>query len=100
MLEKTLESPLACKEIKLVNPAPQFESINSSVLSLPYGPILTSAHDYWKNYSFHNMDFFSATCYLLFNRLSVFVIFFLPRSKRLLILWLKSLSAVVLEPSK
>ena len=28
--------------------APQFESINSSVLSLLYGPTLTFVHDYWK----------------------------------------------------
>ena len=35
---------------------------------------------------------------LLFNRLSRFVIAFLPRSKCLLILWLQSLSAVILEP--
>ena len=28
--------------------APQFESIDSLVLSLFYGPILTSVHDYWK----------------------------------------------------
>ena len=34
------------------SPAPQFESINSSVLSLPYGPTLTSVHNYWKNHSF------------------------------------------------
>ena len=33
-------------------PAPQFESINSSALSLLYGPTLTSVHDYWKNHSF------------------------------------------------
>ena len=31
---------------------PQFKSINSSVLSLLYGPTLTSAHDSWKNHSF------------------------------------------------
>ena len=37
---------------------------------------------------------------LLFNMLSRFVIAFLPRSKRLLISWLKSLSAVILEPKK
>ena len=34
------------------SPAPQFESINSSVLSLLYGPTLISIHDYLKNYSF------------------------------------------------
>ena len=37
---------------------------------------------------------------LLFNTLSWFVIAFLPRSQRLLILWLQSLSAVILEPRK
>ena len=37
---------------------------------------------------------------LLFNTLSWFVIAFLPRSKRLLISWLQSLSAVILEPKK
>ena len=37
---------------------------------------------------------------LLFNMLSRLVITFLPRSKRLLISWLQSPSAVVLEPRK
>ena len=37
---------------------------------------------------------------LLFNTLSRFVITFLPRSKRLLISWLHSPSAVILEPKK
>ena len=37
---------------------------------------------------------------LLFNTLSRLVITFLPRSKRLLISWLKSPSAVTLEPQK
>ena len=37
---------------------------------------------------------------LLFNMLSRFVIAFLPRIKHLLILWLQSLSAVILEPRK
>ena len=37
---------------------------------------------------------------LLFNTLSSFVIDFLPRSKHLLISWLKSPSAVILEPKK
>ena len=35
---------------------------------------------------------------LLFNMLSRFVIAFLPSSKRLLILWLQSPFAVILEP--
>ena len=37
---------------------------------------------------------------LLFNTLSRFVITFLPRSKHLLISWLHSPSAVILEPKK
>ena len=37
---------------------------------------------------------------LLFNRLSRMVIAFLPRSKSLLISWLQSPSAVILEPKK
>ncbi|KAB0370832.1 hypothetical protein FD755_017241 [Muntiacus reevesi] len=37
---------------------------------------------------------------LLFNMLSRLVITFLPRSKRLLISWLQSPSAVILEPKK
>ena len=37
---------------------------------------------------------------LLFNMLSRLVINFLPRSKRLLISWLQSQSAVILEPQK
>ena len=35
---------------------------------------------------------------LLFNKLSRFVITFLSRSKRLLITWLQSPSALILEP--
>ena len=33
------------------SPTPQFKSIDSSVLSFPYSPTLTSIHDYWKNHS-------------------------------------------------
>ena len=34
------------------SPTPQFKSINSLVLNLPYSPNLTSIHDYGKNHSF------------------------------------------------
>ena len=37
---------------------------------------------------------------LLFNMLSRLVTAFLPKSKRILILWLQSASAVILEPPK
>ena len=35
------------------SPASQFKIINSSVLSLLYGPTLIYVHDSWKNHSFH-----------------------------------------------
>ena len=80
------------------SPALQFESINSLTLSLLYGPTLTSVHDYWKNHSFDLWTFVSKMISLIFNLLSRFVITFLPRSNRLLISWLQSLSLVILEP--
>ena len=72
----------------------QFKSINFSVVSFLYGPTLTSIHDYWK------WTFVGKVMFLLFNVLSRLVIVFLPRSKRLLISWLKSPSAVILERPK
>ena len=44
--------------------------------------------------------FVSKVMFLLFNTLSRFVIAFLPRSNSLLISWLQSPSAVILEPKK
>ena len=70
------------------------------MLSLLYGSTLTSIHDYWKNHSFDYMDLRRQSEGSAFNALSRFVIAFLPRSKHLLISWLQSLSAVILEPKK
>ena len=44
--------------------------------------------------------FVGKVVFLLFDRLSKFVIAFLPRSKSLLISWLQSPSAVILELKK
>ena len=49
-------SPCSPRDSQESSPAPQFKSINSSALSLPYGPTLTSVYDYWKNHSFDYMD--------------------------------------------
>ena len=49
-------SPCSPRDPQVSFPTPQFESINSLVLSLVYGPTLTSIHDYWKNHSFDYMD--------------------------------------------
>ena len=45
-------SPCSPRHSQESSPTPQFKSINSSVLSFLYSPILTSIHDYWKNRSF------------------------------------------------
>ena len=60
--------------------------------------LLTSIHDYWKNHSFDYRTFVDKVMSLLFNMLPRLVIAFLPRSKHLLISWLQSPSAVILEP--
>ena len=76
------------------SPAPQFKSIHSSVLSLLHGP---SIHNDWKKtIALTIRTFVGKVMSLLFNTLSRF----LPKSKHLLISWLKSLSTVILEPEK
>ena len=92
---------LAVQRTLKSSPAPQFDNINSSALSLLFGPILISIHDYWKNDSFDYMwTLVGNVMFLLFNMLSRFVIACLPRSKHLLISWLQSPSTVILEPKK
>ena len=49
---------LQSKGLSRSSPAPQFESINSLVFSILYGPTLTSIYDCWKNQSFDYMDIF------------------------------------------
>ena len=93
-------SPSSPRDSQESSPTPQFKSINSSVLSFLYSSTLTSIHDYWKNHSFDYMDFVGKVMSLLFNTLCRFVIAFCPRSKCLLISWLQSPSAVILEPTK
>ena len=56
------------------SPAPQFKSIKSLVLSLLYGPILTSVHDHWENHSFDCMDICWESDVSPFNTLPRFVI--------------------------
>ena len=80
------------------SPTPQFKSINSSMLSFLYSPTLTSIYDYWKTIALNTQTFVGKVMSLLFNMLSMLVITFLPRSKRLLISWLQSPSALILEP--
>ena len=67
--------------LKSSSPTPQFKSINSLLLSLLYNPILTSIQ----------------CLYFLICCLDL-VIAFLPRSKHHLTSWLRSPSAMILEP--
>ena len=61
---------LLSKGLSIVFFSPQFESINSSVLSLLYSPTLTSIHEYWKNHSFDYMDLSRQSDGSAFNTLS------------------------------
>ena len=60
--------------------------------------LFTSIHDYY--IALTRQTFVGKVMSLLFSMLSRLVIAFLPRSKRLLISWLQSPSAVTLEPPK
>ena len=91
-------SPCSPRDSQESSPTPQFKSINSSALSFKVQ--LTPIHDYWKNYSFDWQTFVGKVMSLLFNMLSRLVIAFLPRNKHLLISWLQSPSAVILEPKR
>ena len=66
-------------------------------------PLWSNSHPYMttrKIIALIRPTFVGKVMFLLFNMLSRFVIAFLPRSKGLLILWLQSPSAVILEPKK
>ena len=65
------------------------------ILKLPH-PYITTG----KTIALTRQTFVDKVMSLLFNMLSRLVITFLPRSKRLLISWLQSPSAVILEPRK
>ena len=86
------------------SPIPQFKSINSSMLSFLYGPALTLWYNSYmttgNTIALTIWVFVSKVMSLFFNMLSRFVIAFIPRSKHLLILWLKSPSTVILESKK
>ena len=65
-----------------------------------YSPILTPYMTTGKTIVFTKWTFVSKEMSLLFNMLSRLVKTFLPRSKHLLISWLQSPFAVILEPKK
>jgi len=93
-------SPCSPRDSQESSPTPQFKSINYSALSFLYSPTLTFRHDYWKNHSLDETDLCWQSNVSAFNMLSRLVIAFLQRSKHLLISWMQSLSAVILESRK
>ena len=81
----------------------QHQSSKASILRYSAFFIGQLSHPYMttgKNIALTRQAFVGKVMPLLFNMLSRFVIAFLPRSKRLLISWLQSPSAVILEPPK
>ena len=81
----------------------QHHSSKASVLWHSAFFIVQLSHPYMttgKTIALSRWTFVGKVMSLLFNMLSRFVIGFLPRSKRLLISWLQSPSAVILEPPK
>ena len=81
----------------------QHHSSKASVLQCSAFFIVQFSHPYMttgKTIALTRQTFVAKVMSLLFNVLSRFVIAFLPKSKRLLISWLQSPSAVILEPRK
>ena len=81
----------------------QHHSSKVSILQHSAFFIVQLSHPYMttgKTIALTRRTFVSKVMSLLFNMLSRLVITFLPRSKRLSILWLQSPSAVILEPPK
>ena len=81
----------------------QHHSSKASILQHSAFFIVQLSHPYMatgKTIPLTRRTFVSKVMSLLFNMLSRWVIAFLPRSKRFLISWLQSPSAVVLEPKK
>ena len=76
------------------------KSINSLAFSFLHSPTLTSIHDYGKTIALTRRTFVGKVISLLFNTLPRLVITFVPRTKCLLISWLQSPSAVILEAPK
>ena len=82
---------------------PQHHSLKSSILWCSTFFIVQLSHPYiptGKTIALTRQTFVGKVMSLLFNMLSRLVITFLPRSKHLLISWLQSPSAVILEPPK
>ena len=81
----------------------QHHSSKASILWCSAFFIVQLSHPYMttgKTIALTRWTFVGKVMSLLFNMLSMLVIAFLPRSKRLLISWLQSPSAVILEPKK
>ena len=99
-LKWTVGSRCSPRTSQEFSPTPQFKSI--SLRSSAFFTVQLS-HPYMttgKTLALTRWTFVGKVISLLFNMLSRLVITFFPRSKCLLISWLQSPSAVILEPQK
>ena len=81
----------------------QHHSLKASILQSSVFFIVQLSHPYMTNgktIALARWTFVGKVMSLLFNMLSTLVITFLPKSKHLLISWLQSTAAVILEPPK
>ena len=81
----------------------QHHSSKASILQCSAFFLVQLSHPYvttGKTIALTRQTFVGKVMSLLYNMLSMLVIIFLPRSKHLLISWLQSPSAVILEPKK
>ena len=81
----------------------QHHSSKASILQCSAFFMVQLSHPYMttgKTIALTRQTYVGKVMSLIFNMLSRFVIAFLPRNKRLLISWLQSPSAVILEPKK
>ena len=94
-------SPCSPRDSQESSPTPEFESMSSSMLSFLYSPILNPYMTTGKTIALTRWTPVGKIMSLLFNMLSRLTLYpCLSRRKCLLISWLQSPSAVILEPRK
>ena len=82
------------------HPSGSSQCTSPELRALNRTPTSDSYWDYWETIALTRWTFVGKAMPLLFKTLSRFIVAFLPRRKCLLISWLQSLCAVILEPKK
>ena len=95
-----LGSPCSPRDSQVSSPTPQLKASNfwcSAFFMIQLSYLYMSTR---KNIALTIWIFVGKVMSLLFNTLSMLALAFLPRSKQILVSWLQSPSAVILEPLK